>query len=44
MVQVQGGWEFIYAAYGATWIVLGLYGLSLWLRFRHVKKRERELA
>lgn len=42
--MVQGGWEFIYAAYGAVWLVLGWYGLSLWIRFRNVKKREGELS
>jgi hypothetical protein len=30
--RIQGGWEFIWAAYGITWAALSLYALSLWLR------------
>lgn len=26
---LQGGWEFIWAAYGATWLFLGGYALTL---------------
>ena len=40
--MMTGGWEFIYAAYGVTWLVLGLYSLSLWIRFRSIRKQERE--
>ncbi len=42
--MITGGWDYITAAYLATWIVLGVYGLSLWLRFRGVVKREKELS
>ena len=31
---IQGGWEFIWAAYGATWIFLTGYALSLIIRGR----------
>ena len=29
---IEGGWEYVWMAYGVTWTVLVLYGLSLWLR------------
>jgi hypothetical protein len=29
---IQGGWEFIYAAYGVAYGGLLLYGVSLWWR------------
>lgn len=29
---IQGGWEYIWAAYGITWAALTLYGVTLWLR------------
>jgi hypothetical protein len=32
--MIQGGWEFVYAAYGITGVGLGFYALSLWLRLR----------
>ncbi len=38
--MIQGGWEYIYAAYAAPWIAFGLYGLSLWLRARRVGKNK----
>lgn len=38
--MITGGWEFVAAAYGLTWIVLGLYALGLWTRFRRVRKRD----
>jgi CcmD family protein len=31
---IEGGWEFVYAAYIVTWVFLGGYGLSLWKRSR----------
>lgn len=40
--MIQGGWEYIQAAYAAPWIVFALYGLSLWIRWRRVKKNEAE--
>ena len=33
--MIQGGWEFVWAAYGITGGALALYGLSLWLRLRN---------
>lgn len=30
--QVQGGWEYVIAAYSVTWIVFASYTMSLWLR------------
>ncbi len=30
--RIQGGWEYIWAAYLITWASLSLYALSLWLR------------
>lgn len=29
---IQGGWEFIYSAYGLAYTGLLLYGISLWVR------------
>ncbi len=40
--MIEGGWGYIWAAYAATWLTFGLYGLSLWIRWRRVKKREAE--
>lgn len=31
---LQGGWEFIWAAYGATWLFMGGYALTLVTRSR----------
>ena len=30
--RIQGGWEYIWAAYLIAWASLSLYALSLWLR------------
>jgi hypothetical protein len=30
--RIQGGWEYIWAAYIIAWASLSLYALSLWLR------------
>ncbi|HEX5753964.1 MAG TPA: hypothetical protein VFZ09_47710 [Archangium sp.] len=30
--RIQGGWEYIWAAYLIAWVSLSLYALSLWLR------------
>ena len=27
--MIQGGWDYVYAAYGITWTVLLIYGASL---------------
>ncbi len=29
---IQGGWEYVWAAYGITWATFALYTLSLYLR------------
>ena len=31
---VEGGWEYVIAAYGVTWVVWLGYMASLWLRSR----------
>ena len=30
--QISGGWEFIWAAYGITWVALMLYMIFVWTR------------
>lgn len=37
---VTGGWEFVWAAYGITFLVLGGYGVSLAARLRRGSKEE----
>lgn len=32
--MIQGGWEYVGAAYGLTFTVLALYALSMQLRLR----------
>lgn len=32
--RIEGGWEYVIAAYAITWITFGLYTLSLWARAR----------
>ena len=32
--RIQGGWEYVRAAYGICWTGLLLYALSLWIRSR----------
>jgi hypothetical protein len=45
MGVIEGGWEFVWAAYGVTAAWLTLYGLSLFLRLRTERRRqEREAA
>lgn len=29
---IDGGWEYVYAAYIVTWVFLGGYTVSLWKR------------
>lgn len=41
--MIVGGWGFIIAAYSLTWVVIGLYALSLQHRFKGVARRESEL-
>jgi len=35
--MIQGGWEFVVAAYAVTAAVLGAYAISVFLRFRSEK-------
>src|SRR5207302_3861709 len=37
--MIQGGWEFVVAAYAVTAAVLGAYAISVFLRFRSEKTR-----
>ena len=30
--RIQGGWGYVWTAYGLTWTALALYALSLWVR------------
>ena len=30
--RIQGGWGYVWTAYGITWAALALYALSLWAR------------
>ena len=32
--RIQGGWEYVRAAYAICWTGLALYALSLWIRSR----------
>jgi hypothetical protein len=32
--RIQGGWGFVWTAYGLTWGAFTLYGVSLWARRR----------
>ncbi len=41
--EVVGGWEYVWLAYGITLLVLGVYGLSVYIRYRLERaRRERE--
>ena len=40
--MITGGWEFIYAAYGLVWVVLGCYAVSLLIRWRNMSRKEKE--
>jgi len=43
MGSIQGGWEFVVAAYTVTAVVLGSYAVSVVLRWRAERSRaERE--
>jgi hypothetical protein len=35
--MIQGGWEFVWGAYGLTFTVLSLYGATLVLRLRRAR-------
>jgi len=30
--QISDGWDFVWSAYGVTWIALVLYGIFIWTR------------
>ena len=30
--RIQGGWEYVWGAYGVSWVALVLYAVSLWVR------------
>lgn len=36
--RIVGGWEFVWAAYGVTWLFLVGYFVSLWLRSRNAEE------
>lgn len=36
---VIGGWEFVWAAYGATAAAFVIYGITLWIRLREERKQ-----
>lgn len=36
--MIQGGWSYVWAAYGITWAAFVLYGISLYTRSRGVKE------
>ena len=38
--MITGGWNYVWRAYGVTWLVLGIYALSLWVRHLTLKKKE----
>ena len=38
--MIQGGWNFVIAAYVVSAIVYGGYALSLWMRLKDVEKLE----
>ena len=38
---VTGGWEFVWAAYGLTAAVLGIYAVSVLMRLRAAKRSPR---
>lgn len=31
--RIQGGWEYVRAAYGIAWTGMTLYAISLWVRW-----------
>jgi hypothetical protein len=36
--MIDGGWSYVWAAYGITWFVLLAYFISLFLRLREESK------
>jgi heme exporter protein CcmD len=44
MGVIEGGWEFVWAAYGVFTLVLAGYALSIYARYRaERRRREREI-
>lgn len=39
---IVGGWQYVWMAYGLTFAVFALYGLSLIIRLRDAARREAE--
>ena len=37
--MIVGGWEYIWAAYGITWAVMGLYSIQLVRAWRLERRR-----
>ena len=37
---VAGGWNFVWAAYGLTTLILGIYTLSVYTRYRRARMRD----
>ncbi len=37
--EIQGGWEFVWAAYGVSAALMGLYTASVIIRYRGMKSR-----
>jgi hypothetical protein len=35
--MIQGGWEFVWSAYGIVWTVLTVYGASLYTRHKRAQ-------
>lgn len=39
---IEGGWEFVWAAYGLTALALTVYSVSILSRYRRERARRRE--
>jgi hypothetical protein len=37
--RIEGGWEYVKAAYGIAWTGLSLYAVSLWARWPREEKK-----
>lgn len=38
--KISGGWEYVWASWAITWVVIGLYALFLWSRAREMRDRK----
>lgn len=38
---ISGGWEFVWAAYGLTWLFFGIYSATLFARAPRASEEER---